>query len=316
MATQRESVPDNPDIVGDESPAAEIVVPDCEPSDLEVLKTVPLFQELSDAEIAGIRELMEARHFAPGQIIIREGDPGDDFQVLISGRAQCVVMDASGAEIVLDEYDCGGFFGELSMLTGEPRSARIKALDTATTLVLDRDEFFRFLHEHPSAGVNVLVVLGKRLHRTDSLLRRTVSRNVNEVVEEDLTLGARVAEILAGFSGRLSFLVFNLFFGAAWVAWNHPALGGRDFDPYPYGLLGLIFGLEALLFSILVLNTQGRQESKDRIAEEIHHEINMKAELEIGLILQRLDDLETSTHHANDEQLRLIRAALEKEGRF
>jgi len=311
MDSQPQSTPDH--AVSVENDAIEITVPDCAPGDLEVLQHVPLFHELSAEDVADIRALMQARHFSPGQIIIREGDPGDDFQVLISGRAQCVVMDAGGSEIVLDEYSCGAFFGELSMLTGEPRSARIKALDAATTLSLNREHFFKFLREHPSAAINVLVILGKRLHTTDSLLRRTVSRNVNQVVEEELTFGARVAEIMAGFSGHLSFLVFNLFFGAAWIAWNHPDLGGRDFDPYPYGLLSLVFGVEALMFSILVLNTQGRQESKDRIAEEIHHEINTKAELEIGLILRRIDDLETSTHHANDEQLRLIRAALNQE---
>ena len=311
MTSQPQSTPDSAEPT--ENGVTETTSPDCASDDLGVLQTVPLFHELSPEEIADIRALMQARHFAPGQIIIREGDPGDNFQVLLSGRAQCVVMDAGGSEIVLDEYSCGAFFGELSMLTGEPRSARIKALDVVATLSLDREQFFRFLREHPSAAINVLVILGKRLHRTDSLLRRTVSRNVNQVAEEELTFGARVAEIMAGFSGHLSFLVFNLFFGAAWIAWNHPDLGGRDFDPYPYNLLSLTFGVEALIFSILVLNTQGRQESKDRIAEEIHHEINTKAELEIGLILSRLDDLETSTHHANDEQLRLIQAAWNQE---
>ena len=310
MTAPPESTPDAS--IESDNQAPENVVPDCASDDLRVLQTVPLFQELSAQEIVDIRALMQARHFAPGQIIIREGDPGDDFQILIAGRAQCVVLDAGGSEVILDEYVCGAFFGELSMLTGEPRSARIKALDVVTTLSLDRDEFFKFLREHPVAAINVLVVLGKRLHQTDSLLRRTVSRNVNEVAEEKLTFGARVAEMLASFSGRLSFLVFNLLFGAAWIAWNHPDLGGRDFDPYPYNLLSLTFGVEALMFSILVLNTQGRQEAKDRIAEEIHHEINTKAELEIGLILSRLDDLETSTHHANDEQLRLIQETLKK----
>ena len=282
-------------------------------NDLGVLRAVPIFHELSDADLAGLRELMQVRRFAPGQIIIKEGDPGDDFQVLISGQAQCVVLDAGGSELLLDEYESGSFFGELSMLTGEPRSARIKAETVVMTLALDRDTFFQFLKEHPTAAINALVVLGKRLHRTDSLLRRTVSRNVNEVVEEELTLGARVAETLAGFSGRLSFLVFNLCFGASWIVWNNPRIPGRDFDPYPYGLLSMIYGVEALIFSILVLNTQSRQESKDRIAEEIHHEINTKAEVEIGLILRRLDDLEMSTHHANDEQIRLIRRLIEKE---
>jgi CRP-like cAMP-binding protein len=279
-------------------------------TDLEALHRVPLFACLSETELEQVRAMMETREFSPGQTIIREGESGDEFFITVEGRTRCIVLDAGGNEIVLDEQGVGGFFGELSMLTGDVRSARITALDEVTVLVLDRDEFFDFLRAHPQASINVLIVMGKRLHRTDSLLRRTVSRNVNEVVEEKLTFAARVAEALAGFSSRLSFLAFNFGVAAAWIAWNNPHLGGYDFDPYPYNLLSLSIGLEALVFSVLVLNRQGREEAKDRIAEEINHEVNKKAELEIGLILRRLDDLERSTHHANDEHLRLIRAAL------
>jgi uncharacterized membrane protein len=279
-------------------------------TDLETLHTVPLFEGLSEDELRQIRALMERRRYAPGQTIIREGESGDDFFVTIAGRTQCVVFDAVGNEIILDESGVGGFFGELSMLTGEVRSARIKALDVVTTLVLDRDELFNFLLAHPQVAINVLVVLGRRLHRTDSLLRRTVSRNVNEIADEKLTLGQRIAEVLAGLSGNLSFLIFNLVLGVFWIVWNHPNLGGFDFDPYPYNLLSLTYGLEALIFSILVLNTQARQESKDRVAEEVHHEVNKKAEVEIGLLLRRLDDLERSVHFANDEQMRLLKNAL------
>lgn len=281
-------------------------------ADLATLQRVPLFECLSETELGQVRAMMEARRFAPGQTIIREGESGDEFFITIAGRTRCLVLDAGGAEIILDEQGIGGFFGELSMLTGEVRSARITALDEVTALVLDRDEFLDFLRAHPQAAINVLIVMGKRLHRTDSLLRHTVSRNVNEVVEKKLTWAARVAETLAGFSGRLSFLVFNLAFGAVWMAWNNPGLGGRDFDPYPFNLLSLTIGFEALVFSILVLNRQSREEAKDRIAEEINHEVNKKAEIEIGLILRRIDDLERSTHHANDEHARLIRAVLDK----
>lgn len=283
--------------------------PQEEISGLETLHRVPLFEELSGEELVQLRALMALRRYAPGQTIIREGESGDDFFITVAGRTQCLVLDAGGNEIVLDEQGVGGFFGELSMLTGEPRSARIKALDEVTTLTLDRDGFFRFLGSHPSAAVKVLIVLGKRLHRTDALLRRTVSRNVNEIAEEELTWGARIAEGMAGFSGRLTCLIFNVLFAVVWIAWNRSLWGGPVFDPYPFNLLGLILGSEGLMISILVLNAQGRQEAKDRIAEEIHHEVNKKAELEIGLILRRLDDLERSTHHANAEQLNLIHAA-------
>lgn len=283
---------------------------ECASSDLDLLRTVPLFVDLSTEEIAGLRAVMDECRYAPGQTIIREGEPGDNFQILVEGQARCVVLDAGGEEIMLDEYSCGGFFGELSMLTGAPRSARVKALDSVTTLALDRDEFFHFLREHPAAAINVLTTLGKRLHRTDSLLRSTVSRNVNEVVEEEMTHGEKVTESIANFSGTLKFLVLHILWIGFWLLWNQPWFPGFDFDPSPYGLLATVLGLEAIFLSILVLVSQNRQEAKDRIAEEIHHQINTKAEVEIGLILRRLDDLERSIHHSSDEQIELLRRAV------
>ncbi len=117
----------------------------------------------------------------------------------------------------------------------------------------------------------------------------------------------------ANFSGTLKFLVLHIFWIGFWLLWNQPWFPGFDFDPSPYGLLATVLGLEAIFLSILVLVSQNRQESKDRIAEEIHHQINTKAEVEIGLILRRLDDLERSIHHSNDEHLQLLRLAMARD---
>src|SRR5206468_2028223 len=120
----------------------------------------------------------------------------------------------------------GGFFGELSMLTGEPRSVRVRAVDQVTTLALDRTKFFAFLEQHPPAALDVLTILGHRLHRTDILLRRSVSRNVNELVAEKLTLSQRIADTIAEFSGTIIFLLINLVWFGAWLIWNMPWFPG------------------------------------------------------------------------------------------
>ena len=160
------------------------------------LREIALFSEMDDQEVAEIRAIMEEMKFKPGQMIIREGELGDLFYVITSGEVQVTIRDAGGEDVVLQELGPGGFFGELSMLTREPRQARVRAIDNVTVLALERDEFFSFLQKRPSAAIDVLVELGGRLHNMDAILRRTASRNVNVVDEERLTFGQRIADWL------------------------------------------------------------------------------------------------------------------------
>lgn len=274
--------------------------------DVEVLKEIPLFSEMDHEEVSTVFSLMDRHTFAPGQVIMRQGEPGDYFYVIVQGEVQFLVQDAGGRELVIDEVGPGGFFGELSMLTGEPRSARVRAVGEVTTLALDRTEFFNFLQQYPHAAIDVLTVLGQRLHRTDTLLRQSVSRNVNELVEEQLTLGQHIADAIAEFSGSMPFLVGNLVWFGVWILWNQSWFPGFDFDPFPFGLLTMIVSLEAIFLSIFVLISQNRQAAKDRLAAEIDHQVNTKAEIEIGLVLHRLDDLEEGLRYHQEEQRRLL----------
>lgn len=275
--------------------------------EIDVLKQVPLFSRMDADELSGVRTLMVAHSYAPGQVILREGELGDRFHVVIGGHVQFLVRDAGGHELIVDEVGVGGFFGELSMLTGEPRSIRAKAIDAVTTLALDRDKFFAFLQQHPPAAIDVLTTLGHRLHRTDRLLRQSVSRNANAVADEKLTISQRIADGIAEFSGTVAFLVINVVWFGVWLLWNEIWGSSGAFDPFPFGLLTMIVSLEAIFLSIFVLISQNRQATKDRIAAEIDHQVNTKAEIEIGLVLGRLDDLERSIHHNHNEQCALLR---------
>ena len=85
------------------------------------LRDVPLFSEMDEQEVAGIREIMEVMKFKPGQVIIREGEKGDLFYVITEGEVEVIIRDADGSDVVLHRAGPGDFFGELSMLTKEPR---------------------------------------------------------------------------------------------------------------------------------------------------------------------------------------------------
>ena len=101
--------------------------------------------------------------------------------------------------------------------------------------------------------------------------------------------------------------MFNGLFFAIWLIWNQPWIPADHFDPFPFGLLTMIVSLEAIFLSIFLLVSQNRQAAKDRLAATIDHQVNTKAEIEIALLLRRVDDLEHSMHYNHAEQCALIR---------
>jgi len=269
------------------------------------LREIPLFSEMDEQEVAEIRALMDEIKFRAGQVIIREGETGDLFYILTDGHAHILIQDASGKEVILHEVHPGGFFGELSMLTNEPRSARVKAVEDVKVLALERDEFFGFLKKRPAAAIDVLIELGGRLHENDMILRRMASRNANQVDEERLTLGQKIADTVADTMGSWRFIILQSTLLACWITLNVTAWINH-WDPYPFILLNLALSFQAAYAAPFIMMSQNRQSSKDRIAAEIDHQVNAKAELEVGLILKRLDDLDKLADDNQQEIRKLL----------
>jgi uncharacterized membrane protein len=248
---------------------------------------------------------MDEMKFKAGQVIIREGELGDLFYVITEGHAEIFIRDAEGSDVVLHQAGPGDFFGELSMLTSEPRSARVRAVDNLTTLVLERDEFFNFLRTHTHAAIDVMVELGGRLHENDAILRRMASRNVNEVEEERMTLGQRVADRVADTIGSWPFIIIQTIILTVWIIMN--VIGWiKKWDPYPFILLNLMLSFQAAYSGPVIMMSQNRQAAKDRLAAEIDHEVNTKAELEINNLVRRLDELEIGVQDNHAELKRLL----------
>ncbi len=269
------------------------------------LREIPLFSEMDEQEVAGIRSIMDELKFKPGQLIIREGEIGDLFYVVTEGHAEIFIRDANGSDVILHEAGPGDFFGELSMLTNEPRTARVRAIDHLTTLVLERDEFFNFLHTHTHAAIDVMVELGGRLHQNDILLRRMASRNVNEMEEEQMTWGQRVADRVADTIGSWPFIIAQTMILTVWIILNVTAWINH-WDPYPFILLNLMLSFQAAYSGPVIMMSQNRQSDKDRLAAEIDHQVNTKAELEINNLIRRLDELEITAEDNHAELKRLL----------
>ncbi|MBI4490022.1 MAG: DUF1003 domain-containing protein [Deltaproteobacteria bacterium] len=120
--------------------------------------------------------------------------------------------------------------------------------------------------------------------------RLHLSKNINEVYEEGLTFGERAADRLAQFGGSWTFIFIFTLVLVAWMTVNTAALA-RPFDPYPYILLNLVLSSLAAIQAPIILMSQNRLAEKDRLRAENDYEVNLKAELEIQQLHEKLDEL-------------------------
>ena len=121
--------------------------------------------------------------------------------------------------------------------------------------------------------------------------REPISRNVNELHDQQLTFGERIADRLADVAGSWGFILSFLGLVLIWIGVNSYLLLSRPWDPYPFILLNLILSLLAGLQAPVIMMSQNRQESKDRIRSEHDYEVNLKAEIEIEQLHSKLDTL-------------------------
>lgn len=254
----------------------------------ELLGTVPLFQLLDGAERSDLARVFERRDFPAGQRVFSLGEPGDALYVVGTGSVELFVKDDAGTRIVLTVCGPGEVFGELSLFDGGARTATAVTVEESTLLVLDRDDLLVFLRKHPDAALDLLTTMGQRIRATDELLRRRVARNINEEMEIRSTPLERAADVIAEYSGSIQFLALNALWFAVWIGWNTlPFL--PHFDPYPFGFLTMMVSLEAIFLSIFVLVSQNRQAAKDRLRADAEYEVNLKAELEISHLHEKVD---------------------------
>jgi uncharacterized membrane protein len=159
---------------------------------------------------------------------------------------------------------------------------------------VDRDDIEQFLNACPSAALELLAATGRRLRETARLLRRTASRNVNEETEDKRSMVQRSADWISDFSGSLEFLFIHVGVFFAWIVLNVNPLAKTSFggfDPFPFGLLTMSVSLEAIILSVFVLLSQSRQVARDRVRNDIEYEVNLKAELEVAQVLEKVDRL-------------------------
>jgi uncharacterized membrane protein len=252
---------------------------------------VPIFGLLDDEEREALAQMMDCRNFKEGETIFHYGDPGGEIFILSAGRVELFVESIEGQKLILSENEKGDVIGELSFLDGGSRTATALAREDTQLLTMHRERLLGFIDKHPHAAMDLLTVVGRRLRATDELLRTQVSRNPNVEEEERLTFGQRIADKVASFGGSWTFIILFGVVLTIWVILNSTALLRNHFDPYPYILLNLFLSMIASIQAPVIMMSQNRLSSKDRLKSDLDYEVNLKAELEVAHLHRKVDHI-------------------------
>jgi uncharacterized membrane protein len=259
---------------------------------LDAIRSVPLFSSLDDEAAADLRNLLHARDIAAGTTLFNTGDIGDAMYLIENGKVRISVTDEDKKEIVLAELARGDFFGEMAIIDGKKRSADATVLEDARLAVLSRENFLDFVSNNPIVALEMLSATFSRLRRTDRMLQQRVSRNVNEEQAKRMTISDRAADAIAEFGGSWKFIISAVGIIVAWIIFNSYIMF-RGFDPAPYQMLNLVMGIIAGLQAPIIMMSQNRQGSKDRLRADLDYQVNLKNELALTEVLRRLDVLES-----------------------
>jgi len=270
---------------------------------------IALFARLNRDERAALFAAMEERECAPQETIVWLGDTGDSFFLISSGRVVITIPNESGQHIILNTLEEGGFFGEISLVDGGPRTATVRAIEASKLLMLSRAAFHSFVRQRPDVAIEILTVMGQRLRSSTEHLRSL--KNPNEVFAEcrRASLWQKVSDVIAAVAASQWFTALHLVWFGVWIVINVAGplmltgavlvpdekkglLPWWVFDPFPFGLLTMVVSLEAIFLSIFVMVSQNRQSEKDRLRTDLDYQVNVKAQTEIMAIARKLDLIE------------------------
>ena len=276
----------------------------CDP---DILKQAPLFALLDDDELSVLAGQVELKRFASRQRIYKIGDPGGRAYVMVSGGVRVTTVDDDQQDVIVEQPGPGEFFGFASMLEQTPHQTNAVAIEETVCLEVDRNDITILLQQKPHAGVDMLTVMGRQLHAAQDLVRGRASRNPNDMIEAEATFGERVADSVANLGGSWTFIITFLVGLVIYTAINL-MLRNSAWDPYPFILLNLILSMLAAIQAPVIMMSQNRQDTKDRLRGELDFDVNRRAASDIqglarklNLLVDKVDDL--------DDSLRDLRSA-------
>jgi CRP/FNR family cyclic AMP-dependent transcriptional regulator len=257
----------------------------CDP---ELLKHVPVFELLDDDELAVLAAQVEPKNYSARERIYKMGEPGAKAYVVASGKVRVTIVDDDHQEVVVAEPVAGEFFGFASMLDQTPHETAAIALEQSLCIEIEREDIAVLLQKKPHAGMDLLAVLGRHFHASQKLVRVRAMRNPNEVIEDKMTFGDRLSDGVARFGGSWFFISLFSIVLVVYTTIN-VGLGGKAWDPYPFILLNLFLSMIAAVQAPIIMMSQNRQDTKDRVRGELDFDVNKRAEAEIQTLSRKLN---------------------------
>jgi uncharacterized membrane protein len=260
------------------------------------LQQVFLFSLLDDTERNSLLQCAVWQRFAAHDLIFSAGEPGNSFYVIAEGRVEIYLRDSAHERMTIAVMEPGEIFGELSVLDNLPRSASAKALEETTLLVITRHDLLALVTAHPEAALDMMAMLGQRIRRTSTLAqnRATVPNPNREIAQsEQRTFGHRIADRMAAIAGDMRFIYFSLVFIIGWYVINLGLITGIEpFDPFPFGLLTMLLTVETIFLTLILLISQNRAVSRDRIRNDVEYQVNVQAEAGVREMHSRMEEME------------------------
>lgn len=267
------------------------------------IENVPLFANLPPAQLEPLRKDAVRQLYKAGETIFNHGDLPEYLYIVEEGVID-IVLPARGEEIILASIEAGSFFGELSVFDSHPRTATARATADASLICIPLTSIAALTNRSPTAARQFMSVIIHRLRTADELLARVQLKNINEVIDEQMTFGEKVADLVARFGGSWIFIISFCGFLLLWMAINTAYLFTSPPDPFPYIFLNLILSCIAALQAPVIMMSQNRQAVKDRLQADQDFQINIKAEFAIQQIHRKLDELRSGLiHHRRNMEL-------------
>jgi len=167
--------------------------------DVAAIRRVPLFRDFADDEVAAVAATVTDRRYGKHQFIVREGDPGDTFFILVKGSVSVCRIAPDGRETILSILKEGDFFGEMSMFDSSLRSASIKTLTEVEVGAIRQADFLTLLDRNPRIGRSLVIALSERLRAANALIAATTSQDIR----------ARLASLLLNLGNQFGERVDN-----------------------------------------------------------------------------------------------------------
>jgi uncharacterized membrane protein len=237
----------------------------------DILAQIPIFEDVPEADREYATKLWKPKTVPSGESLFERSDPGDSMFVLESGAIDVIIPAEVGTgEVVVSKLHPGDFVGEMGMLSGMPRTATARASVDTRVLEMTRDDF---------------------LGSTNELYMNITSQNANEVLDQKLTLGERVADQIAVFGGSWAFIFAFGIFLFGWMSLNVIHWWFLPYDEFPFIFLNLILSCLAAIQAPVIMMSQNRASKKDRMKADLDYQSGVKSELMLQQLHGRVNEL-------------------------